>query len=383
MSERLSGRLSAPCVRRAFLDELDVRPDPFQFHAMDGLDDGRSVLVMAPTGAGKTFVADYAVARSLAAGTTAVYTTPLKALSNQKYRDLSTRLGQDRVGLITGDRTVNPGAAVLVVTTEVLRAMLYELRGTPNERETAASSEGRPAAGAPALARLGVVVLDEFHYLQDAERGAVWEEVVINTPADVPLVCLSATIPDVTLVHDWLTQVHGATELVVADQRPVKLNHLYAVGNLRRAAPMLLPVCIDGRLNTAAELLDGTRRDARGEGLRARDRDRPVPPSRPDLIEHLRVNDLVPAIWFVLSRSGCDQAVADCLADGVQLTTEGNGYGSGPWSANRWPPCREGNSARSTPPAGRTRWSPASRPTTAGWHRSSARLSRRRSPKDS
>ncbi|WP_157180857.1 DEAD/DEAH box helicase [Actinopolymorpha alba] len=322
MSDRLPDP-SDPSVRRAFLDGLDVRPDPFQLHAMDGLDDGHSVLVMAPTGAGKTFVADYAVARSLAAGTTAVYTTPLKALSNQKYRDLSARLGQDRVGLITGDRTVNPGAAVLVVTTEVLRAMLYEVRAARHELETTAMSEGvHPASPPPALARLGVVVLDEFHYLQDTERGAVWEEVVINTPADVPLVCLSATIPDVALVHDWLTKVHGPTELVVADQRPVQLNHLYAVGNLRRAAPMLLPVYVDGRLNTAAELLDGTRRDTRGEGLRARDRDRPVPPSRQDLIEHLRANNLVPAIWFVLSRSGCDEAVTDCLASDLQLTTE-------------------------------------------------------------
>ncbi|MFD2082670.1 DEAD/DEAH box helicase [Actinopolymorpha cephalotaxi] len=299
-----------PRVRRAFLDDLGVRPDPFQLQAMDGLDAGRSVLVMAPTGAGKTFVADYAVARSLDAGTTAVYTTPLKALSNQKYRDLSARLGPERVGLITGDRTVNPGAPVLVVTTEVLRAMLYEVRG------------GRPGPGAAALDRLGAVVLDEFHYLQDTDRGAVWEEVVINTPADVALVCLSATIPDVELVHDWLTRVHGPTELVVADQRPVRLNHLYAVDNLRRTAPMLLPIFVDGQLNTTAELLDGARRDTRGEGLRVRDRDRPVPPTRHDLIAHLRANNLLPAIWFVLSRAGCDEAVADCLAGDLQLTTE-------------------------------------------------------------
>ncbi|MGW0228096.1 DEAD/DEAH box helicase [Actinopolymorpha singaporensis] len=315
-----------PRVRSAFLDELGVQPDPFQIQAMDGLDSGRSVLVMAPTGAGKTLVADYAVARSLDAGTTAVYTTPLKALSNQKYRDLSARLGPERVGLITGDRTVNPGAPVLVVTTEVLRAMLYEVRGTrhaPGANAAAnRSPDGRPPSGAAALDRLGVVVLDEFHYLQDTDRGAVWEEVVINTPADVALVCLSATIPDVALVHDWLTRVHGPTELVVADQRPVRLNHLYAVGNLRRTAPMLLPVFVDGQLNTTAELLDGARRDTRGEGLRARDRDRPVPPTRHDLIAHLRANNLLPAIWFVLSRAGCDEAVADCLASDLQLTTE-------------------------------------------------------------
>ncbi|MET9023802.1 DEAD/DEAH box helicase [Actinopolymorpha sp. NPDC004070] len=329
MSDRFTSTLphtSPPAAtspaRRAFLDDFGVRPDPFQVQAMDGLDAGRSVLVMAPTGAGKTFVADYAVARSLDAGTTAVYTTPLKALSNQKYRDLSARLGPHRVGLITGDRTVNPGAPVLVVTTEVLRAMLYEVRGALRASGPNGSRRPDPAPGAAALDRLGVVVLDEFHYLQDSDRGAVWEEVVINTPADVALVCLSATIPDVGLVHDWLTRVHGPTELVVADQRPVRLNHLYAVGNLRRTAPMLLPVFVDGHLNTTAELLDGARRDTRGEGLRARDRDRPVPPTRHDLIAHLRANSLLPAIWFVLSRAGCDEAVADCLAGDLTLTTE-------------------------------------------------------------
>lgn len=289
-------------VRSAFLDALDVQPDPFQLQAMAALDEGRSVLVMAPTGSGKTFVADYAVARAVDAGTRAIYTTPLKALSNQKHRDLSARLGASRVGLITGDRVVNPSAPVLVVTTEVLRAMLYD--------------------GAAALSTLGAVVLDEFHYLQDIERGAAWEEVVIHTPAHVPLVCLSATIPDVEAVHSWLSQVHGPTELVVAAERPVKLNHLYAVGNLHHATPLLLPVHLDGQVNSAAELLDGARRDTRGDGLRVRDRDRPVPPERGDLIAHLRANDLAPIIWFVLSRAGCDSAVVECVENGLQLTDE-------------------------------------------------------------
>lgn len=283
-------------VRSAF------QPDPFQLQAMAALDEGSSVLVMAPTGSGKTFVADYAVARAVDAGTRAIYTTPLKALSNQKHRDLSARLGAERVGLITGDRVVNPSAPVLVVTTEVLRAMLYD--------------------GADALSTLGAVILDEFHYLQDVERGAAWEEVVIHTPAHVPLVCLSATIPDVEAVHAWLVQVHGPTALVVAAERPVKLNHLYAVGNLHHATPLLLPVLLDGQVNSAAELLDGARRDSRGDGLRVRDRDRPVPPERGDLIAHLRANDLAPIIWFVLSRAGCDSAVVECVENGLQLTDE-------------------------------------------------------------
>lgn len=301
-------------VRDAFVDAVDVSPDPFQLRAMDALDAGRSVLVMAPTGAGKTLVADYAIARALAAGVTAVYTTPIKALSNQKYRDLKGRHGSALVGLITGDRTINPGAPVLVMTTEVLRAMLYD------QPEQAAASAPTHERGA--LARLGTVTLDEFHYLQDVERGAAWEEVVIHTPAHVPLVCLSATIPDVELVGEWLNRVHGPAELVVADQRPVQLNHLYAVGNLRRAAPLLLPMYVDGQVNITAERLDGDRRTVRGEGVRNRDRDRPVTPNRTSLIGHLRASDLLPSIWFVLSRAGCDEAVSGCVDDDLQLTAE-------------------------------------------------------------
>lgn len=294
-------------MRQTFLAELDLEPDPFQTEALDALDAGRSVLVMAPTGSGKTLIADYAIARALEADTVAVYTTPLKALSNQKHRDLCKRLGAARVGLITGDRVVNPGAPVLVMTTEVLRAMLYD---------QAFAERG-----------LGVVVLDEFHYLQDPERGSAWEEVVIHAPTDASLVCLSATVPDAEVVRSWLDAVHGPTALVVADRRPVELNHVYAVGSLRSAPLKLLPMYVDGQINQLAELFDGNRRATRtDDGLRQRDRGRAVPPQRPDLLQSLAESSLLPAIWFMFSRANCDDAVASLVADGVRLTSEAEAF---------------------------------------------------------
>ena len=275
--------------------------DPFQQRAAAAIDRGESVLVAAPTGAGKTLVADHAIDRALARGGKAFYTTPLKALSNQKFRDLAQRLGPDRVGLLTGDRAIRPDAPVVVMTTEVLRALLYD-RG-------------------PILDGLAVIVLDEFHYLQDPDRGPVWEEVVIHAPEDVSIVGLSATLPDLPELHRWLVATHGPTELVVEEQRPVTLQFLYAVGNLQGTPPLVLPMFLDGRLNPMAELHDGVRKVERGEGRRVRDRSRPVAPRREHLLEHLRTAGMLPAIWFVLSRSGCDRAVADLVSAGVRLTT--------------------------------------------------------------
>lgn len=282
-----------------------MQPDPFQSRAIDALDRGHSVLVAAPTGAGKTLVADYAVHRALAAGGKAIYTSPLKALSNQKHRDLARSLGADRVGLLTGDRTVNPTAPVVVMTTEVLRALLYD--------------------DASLLDGLHSIVLDEFHYVQHHERGPVWEEVVIHAPAGVALVCLSATVPDVDALCGWLSAVHGPTEVVVEECRPVGLSYLYAVGSLQKVPPLLLPMFVDGKLNPVAELHDGVRRrggDTRGEGLRVRDRARTTTPPRNDLLAVLEAQRLLPAIWFVLSRAGCDRAVAQLLDDGVRLTDD-------------------------------------------------------------
>ncbi|HET6920382.1 MAG TPA: DEAD/DEAH box helicase, partial [Jiangellaceae bacterium] len=163
--------------------------DPFQLRAIAALDEDRSVLVAAPTGSGKTVVAEHAVARALAEGRKAFYTTPIKALSNQKFADLARRHGTENVGLLTGDNSINGDAPVVVMTTEVLRNMIY--------------------AGSPALNGLQFVVLDEVHYLQDAYRGPVWEEVIIHLPAAVRLVCLSATVSNAEEVAEWLETVRG------------------------------------------------------------------------------------------------------------------------------------------------------------------------------
>ncbi len=196
-------------VRDDFEARLAFPLDDFQRQALDALDAGRSVLVAAPTGSGKTLVAEYAIARALAAGTKAFYTTPLKALSNQKFSDFASVYGRDQVGLLTGDNSVNGDAPIVVMTTEVLRNMIY--------------------AASPALEDLHVVVLDEVHYLQDRYRGAVWEEVIVHLPDDIDLVCLSATVSNAEELSAWIETVRGATTPVIEERRPVALHHRYLV----------------------------------------------------------------------------------------------------------------------------------------------------------
>lgn len=283
--------------RSGFAAALDFELDTFQEQALDSLDQGRSVLVAAPTGSGKTVVAEYAVARALAEGGKAFYTTPLKALSNQKYADLTRLLGPHQVGLLTGDNSVNGEAPVVVMTTEVLRNMIY--------------------AGSPVLADLRVVVLDEVHYLQNPYRGAVWEEVIIHAPDQVRLVCLSATVSNAEQFAAWVGTVRGATTAVIEEHRPVQLHQLYMVGD--RSAPdlHLLPAFVDGRPNSAALALDsGTRRRSQGLGRR-----RLFPPRRTEVVERLAAEAMLPAIYFIFSRAACDDAVRRCLDDGVRLTS--------------------------------------------------------------
>ena len=167
-----------------------ITPDEFQIRAIEAIDDGESVLVAAPTGAGKTFVAEHGIERALAQGRRAFYTTPIKALSNQKFRDFSARWGSARVGLLTGDNALN-GSAELVVTTEVLRNMIY--------------------VQSPNLAGLGVVVMDEVHYLADPQRGPTWEEVIIHAPAGAQLVALSATVSNSEQLGEWIRALRGPT----------------------------------------------------------------------------------------------------------------------------------------------------------------------------
>src|ERR1700761_3240747 len=187
--------------------------DPFQVEACGALGAGRGVLVAAPTGSGKTVIGEYAVHLALATGRKAFYTTPIKALSNQKYADLVAQHGPEAVGLLTGDTSINGDAQVVVMTTEVLRNMIY--------------------AESPALHNLGYVVMDEVHYLADRFRGAVWEEVILHLPESVRLVSLSATVSNAEEFGDWLVEVRGDTTVVVDEHRPVPLwQHMLVTGRL-------------------------------------------------------------------------------------------------------------------------------------------------------
>ena len=269
--------------------------DAFQRTACRALEDGRGVLVAAPTGAGKTVVGEFAVHLALRAGRKCFYTTPIKALSNQKYTDLVARHGAERVGLLTGDTSVNGDADVVVMTTEVLRNMLY--------------------ANSGALRGLSHVVMDEVHYLADRARGAVWEEVIIHLPDDVQLVSLSATVSNAEEFADWLVTVRGDTEVVVEEHRPVPLFQHVLVGTRRYDL-------FDAAGEVNPDLLRIARDEARfvpreRGGRPAR---RPVA-SRVDVLERLDREALLPAITFVFSRAGCQGAVEQCLRAGLRLNT--------------------------------------------------------------
>jgi ATP-dependent RNA helicase HelY len=296
-------------LRRAFEASRGFPLDPFQRHALDALDAGQSVLVAAPTGSGKTVVAEYAVERALAEGRKAFYTTPLKALSNQKYGDLVRAHGASRVGLLTGDNSINGEAPVVVMTTEVLRNMIY--------------------GASPTLAGLRYVVLDEVHYLQNPYRGAVWEEVIIHLDPAVDLVCLSATVSNAEEFADWIQTVRGETRAVIEERRPVRLRHLYMAGDREAEDVHLLPTFLEHaegpgrggtelRPNPEASRLDS--RTIRRPGFRGRARGRLYTPRRIEVIERLDEEGMLPAIYFIFSRAGCDQAVEVCLAAGVRLT---------------------------------------------------------------
>ncbi|HEY7106036.1 MAG TPA: DEAD/DEAH box helicase [Acidimicrobiia bacterium] len=292
-------------VRRRFVSARDFPLDPFQVRALDALDAGEHVLVAAPTGSGKTLVAEYAIERALAAGAKAFYTTPLKALSNQKYGDLARAHGASTVGLLTGDNSVNGDAPVVVMTTEVLRNMIY--------------------AASPALDRLRSVVLDEVHYLQDRYRGPVWEEVIVHLDPSVELVCLSATVSNAEEVAAWIETVRGPTAAVIEEHRPVRLEHRYLVGERGRDGLRLLPTFVSQhgqeRPNPEAAKLDA--RSSRRAGQRGRSRTSLRTPGRVEVVERLDAEAMLPAIEFVFSRAGCDQAVQQCLAAGLRLTDPG------------------------------------------------------------
>jgi ATP-dependent RNA helicase HelY len=284
--------------------------DGFQRDAIEALDRDMSVLVAAPTGSGKTVVAEFAIERALAAGGRTFYTTPLKALSNQKYGDLALRHGAMHVGLLTGDNSINGEAPIVVMTTEVLRNMLYE----------------RSAA----LEGLRSVVMDEVHYLQDPYRGAVWEEVLIHLPASVNVVCLSATISNAEEFGEWIRTLRGHTRVVIEERRPVPLEHHYMVG--RRLHPMhveqdgvLLPNPYVVSLDQHELRVKSLHRRGGGYGERIsgpREGQRRVyAPRREEVVEVLADEGMLPAIYFVFSRAGCDRSVRWVREAGLHLTT--------------------------------------------------------------
>ena len=339
-----------------FSQGYDFPLDPFQEEACAAVERGEGVLVAAPTGAGKTVVGEFAVHLGLVRGLKTFYTTPIKALSNQKYLDLVARHGEEKVGLLTGDTSVNPHADVVVMTTEVLRNMLY--------------------SGSRDLDRLGFVVMDEVHYLADRFRGPVWEEVIIHLPAEVQVISLSATVSNAEEFGDWLGQVRGRTAVIVSEERPVPLTqhmmvgrrllHLYSrpadaaesseaadTAESEQAAqseqtgqpplnPELLKAVKQARRAAASggasknsyrsrggtgrgpqpwkRTVKGGRAPRRGEGGARTARLKP--PSRLQVVRALEEARLLPAIIFVFSRAGCEQAVHQVVSAGVDLTTE-------------------------------------------------------------
>ncbi|MPZ72918.1 MAG: DEAD/DEAH box helicase [Nitriliruptorales bacterium] len=309
----------------AFAQDYGFELDDFQVAGAGALAEGRSTLVAAPTGAGKTVVGEFAVWWSLQRRGKCFYTTPIKALSNQKYNDLVERHGDRRVGLLTGDNVVNGDAEIVVMTTEVLRNMLYE--------------------GSSTLRGLYAVVLDEVHYLADRERGAIWEEVIIQLPQHVQLACLSATVSNAEEFGAWLRSVRQSCDVVISERRPVPLEHSYAVndrlypvfktggkqvgkggsdrakarGQAAREALAGVPnpdvIMLERQAGTSNRVSRRGRYQASSMKLR--------PPRRSDIVRELRRRRWLPAIYFLFSRSGCDAAVQQLMTDNVTLTSPG------------------------------------------------------------
>ena len=281
-----------------FIGQFEFGFDEFQVQACHAVEDGKGVLVAAPTGAGKTVVGEFAAFSALSRGKKCFYTTPIKALSNQKYFEFVERFGEDRVGLLTGDTNVNSDADVLVMTTEVLRNMLY--------------------ANSSTLTNLGSVVMDEVHYLADKFRGAVWEEVLIHLMESVQVISLSATVSNAEEFGEWLGEVRGSTEVIVSEIRPIPLYQHVLIGN------RLIDLFSEpGRVNP--EILglerEALRRQKAPRGRRDRYDDSDNRLSRADIIDKLQRENLLPAITFIFSRAGCDAAVKQCLQAGIKLTS--------------------------------------------------------------
>ena len=313
-----------------FAESLPFELDDFQTEANDALEAGSNVLVAAPTGAGKTVVADFAIYLAQERNVKAFYTTPIKALSNQKYHDLVDVYGPDKVGLLTGDTSINSEADIVVMTTEVLRNMLYERSTTLNA--------------------LRYVILDEVHYLADRFRGPVWEEVIIHLPKTVKIVGLSATVSNVEDFSNWIASVRGDTKLVISEHRPVPLEQHVIVQADEHTEPEVLDLYrrdgngeqttkLNAELINRLDQLDRKAARRRGEerpdkrkgfgrgrgGKGAKDRAPKAErhtPRRWAVVDELNFLGMLPGIYFIFSRNGCDQAVEQCINAGLELTTD-------------------------------------------------------------
>ena len=260
--------------------------DEFQVEAIRAIEADQSVIVSAPTGSGKTLVAEFAIHAALAAGRRLAYTTPLKALSNQKFADFTREFGADAVGILTGDVKVNPHAPILVMTTEILRNALY----------------------GSGLDGLRYIVLDECHYMGDEGRGTVWEEIIVSAPTDVVLVGLSATVANVKEIADWISIVHRPIVPIYHPHRPVPLSYVIAdlAGEIHEVA----------RVRTGRARLVGD--ESRGPDERGRWYTRRV--VHPTvLIDALEARGWLPTIYFIFSRVGCERAMQDVLTEGKSL----------------------------------------------------------------
>jgi ATP-dependent RNA helicase HelY len=288
------------------------RLDGFQRQAMEHLAAGASVLVSAPTGSGKTAIAEFAIALAIAEGKRAFYTTPIKALSNQKHRDLVAVYGSDKVGLLTGDHSILPDAPIVVMTTEVLRNMCYE--------------------GSSGLNDLAIAVLDEVHYLQDSDRGAVWEETIMQLAPSVRLVCLSATVSNAAEFGRWIESVHGALAVITDAKRPVPLDHSYLVGVKQRRQLFKVGLGHSDDLaarkvwtRAAKRALDRLDRPTVSERSSRSDRRPKSPlrtPRRHEVVQYLQHRTGLPAIYFLFSRAACDDAVRQCTDWGLVVADE-------------------------------------------------------------
>jgi ATP-dependent RNA helicase HelY len=284
-------------VTEDFISEFEFPFDQFQIDACHAVESGHGVLVAAPTGAGKTVVGEFAAYLALRNGKKCFYTTPIKALSNQKFQEFVARFGEERVGLLTGDTNINSEADILVMTTEVLRNMLY--------------------ANSDTLANLGSVVMDEVHYLADKFRGAVWEEVLIHLMESVQVISLSATVSNAEEFGEWLGEVRGQTDVILSEHRPIPL-YQHVLINSSLVDLFSQP----GKINP--EILALEREAMRKVRIPRHRREQwgaqESRLSRAEIMEKLSREDLLPAITFIFSRMGCDAAVKQCLTAGLKLT---------------------------------------------------------------